>query len=87
MRRKENQPERERYFQYTFYLLLRLMSVYTVYVEKEQSEGRWTVLSKHPTSCTSSNSNWTERLKRLCSKLKIRAMHVPTKLMHEPCIK
>lgn len=39
-RRKENQPERERYFQYTFYLLLRLMSVYTVYVEKEQSEGR-----------------------------------------------
>ena len=40
MRRKENQPERERYFQYTFYLLLRLMSVYTVYVEKEQSEGR-----------------------------------------------
>lgn len=40
MRRKENQPERERYFQYTFYLLLRLMSVYTIYVEKEQSEGR-----------------------------------------------
>lgn len=40
MRRKENQPERERYFQYTFYLLLRLMSVYTVYVEKELSEGR-----------------------------------------------
>lgn len=40
MRRKENQPERERYFQYTFYLLLRLMSVYIVYVEKEQSEGR-----------------------------------------------
>ena len=40
MRRKENEPERERYFQYTFYLLLRLMSVYTVLVEKEQSEGR-----------------------------------------------
>ena len=33
MRRKESEPERERYFQYTFYLLLRLMSVYTVLVE------------------------------------------------------
>ncbi len=40
MRRKENEPERERYFQYTFYLLLRLMSVYTVLVDKELSEGR-----------------------------------------------
>ena len=40
MRRKDNEPERERYFQYTFYLLLRLMSVYTVYIEKEQSQGR-----------------------------------------------
>ena len=40
MRRKESEPERERYFQYTSYLLLRLMSVYTVLVEKEQSEGR-----------------------------------------------
>ena len=38
MRRKDE--ERERYFQYTFYLLLRLMSVYTVYIEKEQSKGR-----------------------------------------------
>ena len=40
MRRKENERERERYFHYTFYLLLRLMSVYTVLTEKEQSEGR-----------------------------------------------
>lgn len=40
MRRKENEPERERYFHYTFYLLLRLMSVYTIYTEKEQSQGR-----------------------------------------------
>lgn len=40
MRRKENEPERERYFHYTFYLLLRLMSVYTVLTENEQSEGR-----------------------------------------------
>ena len=40
MRRKDNEPERERYFHYTFYLLLRLMSVYTVLTEKEQSEGR-----------------------------------------------
>ena len=40
MRRKENEKERERYFQYTFYLILRLVSVYTVYVEKAQSQGR-----------------------------------------------
>ncbi len=40
MRRKENEREKERYFHYTFYLILRLVSVYTVYTEKEQSEGR-----------------------------------------------
>lgn len=40
MRRKEDERERERYFQYTFYLILRLISVYTVYVEKVQSCGR-----------------------------------------------
>ena len=40
MRRKENERERERYFHYTFYLLMRLISVYTVYTEKELSQGR-----------------------------------------------
>lgn len=40
MRRKENEREKERYFHYTFYLLMRLISVYTVYTEKQQSEGR-----------------------------------------------
>ena len=40
MRRKGDERERERYFQYTFYLILRLMSLYTVYVEREQSQGR-----------------------------------------------
>ena len=40
MRRKDDERERERYFQYTFYLILRLISVYTVYVEKLQSHGR-----------------------------------------------
>ena len=37
---KEDEAERERYFQYTFYLIMRLVSVYTVYVEKVQSQGR-----------------------------------------------
>lgn len=32
--------ERERFFQYTFYLLMKMISCYTVYIEKEQSEGR-----------------------------------------------
>lgn len=40
MRRKENERERKRYFHYTFYLIFRLVSVYTVYTEKQQSEGR-----------------------------------------------
>ena len=40
MRRKNSERERERYFQYTFYLLLRLMSIYTVHTERIQSEGR-----------------------------------------------
>ena len=40
MRRKEDETERERYFQYTFYLIMRMVSVYTVYVEKAQSQGR-----------------------------------------------
>ena len=40
MRRKENEREKERYFHYTFYLLLRLLSTYLVYTEKVQSQGR-----------------------------------------------
>ena len=40
MRRKENERERERYFHYTFYLIMRLISVYAVYTEKVQSHGR-----------------------------------------------
>lgn len=40
MRRKENEREKERYFHYTFYLLMRMISCYTVYTEKQQSAGR-----------------------------------------------
>lgn len=40
MQRKENERERERYFHYTFYLIMRLISVYTIYTEKMQSQGR-----------------------------------------------
>ena len=39
-RRKDNEREKERYFQYTFYLVLRMISCFTVFIEKEQSEGR-----------------------------------------------
>ena len=39
-RRKEDERERERYFHYTFYLILRMISVYTVFTEKETSQGR-----------------------------------------------
>lgn len=40
MRRKDNEREKERYFHYTFYLIMKLISVYTVYTEKQQSQGR-----------------------------------------------
>ena len=40
MRRKDNEREKERYFHYTFYLLLRLLSTNLVYTEKVQSQGR-----------------------------------------------
>lgn len=40
MRRKENERERERYFHYTFYLILRLLSTYMIYTEKQLSQGR-----------------------------------------------
>ncbi len=39
-RRKDDEREKERYFQYTFYLVLRMISCFTLFVEKEQSEGR-----------------------------------------------
>ena len=39
-RRKDGEQEKERYFQYTFYLILRMVSCFTVFIEKEQSEGR-----------------------------------------------
>ncbi len=40
MRPKKTQEQREKYFHYTFYLLMRLISCYTVYTEKQLSEGR-----------------------------------------------
>ena len=40
VRRKEDEHERERYFQYTFYLILRLLGVYAVRAEERQSQGR-----------------------------------------------
>ena len=38
--RSKDEREKERYFHYTLYLIFRLVSVYTVYTEKEQSQGR-----------------------------------------------
>lgn len=40
MRPKKDQKDRELYFHYTFYLIMRLISCYTVYTEKQLSEGR-----------------------------------------------
>ena len=40
VRRKNSEREYERHFHYTFYLLLRLLSCFVVYHEKETSKGR-----------------------------------------------
>ncbi len=40
MRRNNDERERERYFHYTLYLIFRLVSVYTVYTERQLSGGR-----------------------------------------------
>lgn len=40
VRRKKGEKEKERYFQYTVYLLMRMISCYTIFHEKETSKGR-----------------------------------------------
>lgn len=40
LRDKQGEREKEKHFQYTFYLVMRMISAYTVYVEKQQSQGR-----------------------------------------------
>ena len=40
VRRKKTEREYERHFQYTFYLLLRMLSCFTVFHKKETSKGR-----------------------------------------------
>ena len=59
MRRKET--ERERYFHYTFYLLMRMVSCYTAIPRSSRARGAWTASSKCPTISTSSNSSTTAR--------------------------
>ena len=39
-RRKENERERERYFQYTFYLIFKMVNAYHTCIEQPQSQGR-----------------------------------------------
>ena len=39
-RRKENERERERYFQYTLYLIFKMVNAYHTCIEQPQSEGR-----------------------------------------------
>ena len=38
--RKQDQMECERYFQYTFYLIVKMLAFYSTVAEKETSEGR-----------------------------------------------
>ena len=40
LRDKSTEREKEKHFQYTFYLVMRMISAYTVFAEKQQSQGR-----------------------------------------------
>ncbi len=40
LRNKGTEREKEKHFQYTFFLVTRMISAYTVYAEKQQSQGR-----------------------------------------------
>ena len=64
MRRKENEREKERYFHYTFYLILRLISVYTSIRKSSRAKVVWTVSSRLKITSISSNSNLTAQRKK-----------------------
>ena len=49
VRRRNDEREYERYFGYTFYLLLRMLSCYIVFREKETSQGRADCIYETPT--------------------------------------
>lgn len=36
--KKDDEREKERYFQYTFYLVLRMISSYTIFIEKNRAK-------------------------------------------------
>ena len=71
-RRKENERERERYFQYTFYLIFRLLGTYTVRAEHHSSQGRadCTAWWRPRNTSTSSSSSWTARRTRPWPRLR-----------------
>jgi len=50
VRRRADERDAERDFQYTFYLIIRMISVYTVLIEKQQSEGRSDFIVETPDS-------------------------------------
>lgn len=68
MRRKENEREKERYFHYTFYLIMRLISVYTVYTEKVQSQGRVDCIVETPNYVYILSSSLTVQPQRPCGR-------------------
>ena len=49
VRRREDERDCERDFQYTFYLIFRMISCYYTYIEKQQSEGRVDCIIETPT--------------------------------------
>ena len=49
VRRKADERDCERDFQYTFYLIFRMISCYYTYIEKQQSEGRVDCIIETPT--------------------------------------
>lgn len=74
MRRKGNEREKERYYHYTFYLLLRLLTRIWFIRRSRRAKAGWTASSRRGNSSTSLSSSSTVRPMRLYGRSPTKAM-------------
>ena len=86
VRRKSDERDCERDFQYTFYLILKMLSCYFVYIEKQQSEGRVDCVIESPTDVFifefKLDGTADEALKQIDDKGYARSYEADTRTIH-----
>ena len=86
VRRKSDERDCERDFQYTFYLILRMISCYFVFIEKQQSEGRVDCVIESPTDVFifefKLDGTADEALKQIDDKGYARSYEADTRAIH-----